>query len=129
MKKLIALAVCICGIFCHCSSQQNKYQTIKSSEFEKLTKDSTVQILDVRTQDEYKSGHIKNAINIDISNPQFDRLIDEKINKNHPVAIYCRSGRRSANASGKLSAKGYTVYNLADGIIGWAESGYPSENY
>ncbi len=39
------------------------------------------------------------------------------------IAIYCRSGRRSANAAGKLAAEGYSCVNLKGGIIAWKDAG------
>ncbi|MBF0926939.1 MAG: rhodanese-like domain-containing protein [Clostridiales bacterium] len=75
-------------------------------------------IVDVRTPDEYKEGHIPNAINIPnetINETVYDKLQD----KNQLILIYCRSGSRSRQAAYKMQKLGYT--NLVDfgGIINW----------
>lgn len=75
-------------------------------------------ILDVRTEAEYRGGHIKGAVLLPL-----DRLEDEAervlTDKNAEILVYCRSGRRSAEAGTILTALGYT--NVADfgGILLW----------
>lgn len=75
-------------------------------------------VLDVRTEAEYKSGHIKGAVLLPL-----DRLEAEAESvlpdKNAEILIYCRSGRRSAEAGEIMSALGYK--NIADfgGILLW----------
>ena len=76
-------------------------------------------IIDVRTPEEYKEGHIHNAININVDNADFETQI-QKLNKNKSFLVYCRSGRRSNNAIQKMIKLGfYKVYNLDGGIIAW----------
>lgn len=72
----------------------------------KIVVDDTSKIIDVRTEKEYKEGHLKNAINIPHSE------IREKINahvkdKEEKIILYCRSGRRSAIAKKILEEMGY----------------------
>lgn len=75
-------------------------------------------IIDVRRPDEYAEGHIKDAINI----PN-ESIIDtppiELPDKDKLILVYCRSGRRSKDASGKLANMGYTNINEFGGIIDW----------
>lgn len=74
-------------------------------------------ILDVRTKEEYENGHIKGAINI----PN-EEIFDEDIlneNLDTPILVYCRSGRRSLNASAKLGLLGYTKIYEFGGINTW----------
>jgi len=75
-------------------------------------------IVDVRTPDEYKEGHIPNAINI--PNETINETVYNKLkDKNQLILIYCRSGSRSRQAAYKMQKLGYT--NLVDfgGIINW----------
>ena len=69
-------------------------------------------VVDVRTEAEFKAGHIKNAINIpneEIEYNQPEELPDE----DQPILVYCRSGHRSIHASLKLHFLGYkNVYDL-----------------
>lgn len=78
-----------------------------------------VQIIDVRTQAEYQSGHLFDAENIDVNSPEFEALI-ENLDKNKPVCVYCKSGGRSAKAAKILEQKGFKkVYDLKGGIVKW----------
>ena len=85
--------------------------------YEKMQNEKVI-IVDVRTPEEFKAGHIKNAINIDLytmSGTQPKKLP----NKEAAILIYCQSGARSANAAKQLAKLGYT--NLFDfgGIMNW----------
>lgn len=93
-------------------------RTLPEAGFKKVIADKTVQLIDVRTPDEYKQGHIKRAVNIDVKNAAFDTEI-RKLNPGLPVAVYCRSGGRSKIAAGKLAAMGFQVFELEKGINGW----------
>ena len=94
------------------------YHKISAEEAKKMMDKGGVTIVDVRRQDEYDQGHIKDAIlvpNETISDTQPEALPD----KDAVLLIYCRSGRRSAEAANKLVAQGYTqVYDFG-GIIDW----------
>lgn len=94
---------------------------LSAVEFEKgiINKDS-VQLLDVRTAGEFKSGHIKNALLADWKDEnEFTRRIGF-IDKDRPVYVYCLAGGRSAAAAAKMRAMGYhQVYELKGGINAW----------
>lgn len=77
------------------------YQGLQS-----LIADSSVIVLDVRTADEYGDGHIERAINIDVKKDDFLQKAKAAIPADKTIAVYCRSGRRSANACGKLRLGG-----------------------
>lgn len=80
-------------------------------------------LLDVRTPEEWAEGVIPNAEKINYHGGDFESQI-EKLDKTKPVFIYCRSGRRSANAANVLKGKGFTkIYNLNGGILDWINSG------
>ena len=75
-------------------------------------------ILDVRRADEYAEGHIPGAINVaneDIG----DEMPSELPNLDQVIYVYCRSGRRSKEASSKLAALGYTNIYEFGGILDW----------
>ncbi len=79
-------------------------------------------LLDVRTPQEFASGHIPGAINISI-----DELTGRlsEVPQDKPVVLYCRSGNRSNQAAQILDRAGYTqIYDLG-GIINWVQQGYP----
>jgi L-ascorbate metabolism protein UlaG (beta-lactamase superfamily)/rhodanese-related sulfurtransferase len=84
-----------------------------------------VVILDVRKADEFAEGHIKGAVLIDQFQSDFMEQAKAKLPMDKTIAIYCRSGRRSANAAGKLADIGYKCVNLKGGILAWKEAGMP----
>lgn len=90
------------------------------AEFKEFIKDTSVVILDVRTAEEYNQGHIDSSINIDFYSNTFAEDVIKAIDKNKKIALYCRSGRRSASAAEKLSPLGYNVVNLLGGYLDWA---------
>ncbi len=85
-------------------------------------------ILDVRTESEYNSGHLVDAIVIPVD--VLESRIGELNNyKNTEIIVYCRSGSRSEQASEILVEQGFTkVYNLLGGITAWTNVGYPVES-
>ena len=78
-----------------------------------------VQLVDVRTPEEYSEGHIKGAENIDFFADNF--LVQfEKLDKDRPIYIYCRSGNRSSKVAAKLSEAGFSrIIDLKGGYKAW----------
>ncbi|WP_027067550.1 rhodanese-like domain-containing protein [Maribacter sp. Hel_I_7] len=75
---------------------------------------------DVRTASEFNSGHIKKAINVDVFNAGNFNKYFEKLDKDKPVYVYCRSGARSQKAARKLLKLGFSqVYDLKGGYSAW----------
>lgn len=95
------------------------YKNINNKEFTEGLNQSNSVLIDVRTPEEFHSGHLKNALNIDIMGPSFLDKINQ-LDKSKSYYIYCRSGGRSASACGAMASWGFSnLHNLADGIIGW----------
>lgn len=79
-----------------------------------------VQLVDVRTSKEYNGGHIKNALNIDFFNATNFKKSFEKLDKDKPVYLYCRSGARSLKAARRLVDMGFSqIYDLKGGYMRW----------
>lgn len=117
------VCVFLFGMMACSSKPKDKFTNLSSDEFERLIEDRNVQRLDVRTVAEYSEGHIPGSININILDDNFSSAADEVLDKSLPVAVYCKSGRRSRNAARLLVRKGYTVYNLDKGILNWIDLG------
>ena len=84
-----------------CKDQMAQSTIISVEEFKTMVLDKDVQLVDVRTQDEYNDGYIDDAINIDYyEEDTFIQKFDQ-LDKNKPIYIYCRSGNRSQKA-GKI---------------------------
>lgn len=122
MKKFLTLLLAVLGLNTACSQNYENYDV---KEFAELITDSNVVILDVRKTDEFAEGHITGAILIDQFQSDFLEQAQVKLPKDKTIAIYCRSGRRSANAAGKLADVGYKCVNLKGGIIAWKEANMP----
>ena len=87
---------------------------------EKLASAPNVQLVDVRTPEEYQEGHIEGAANIDFLDPLVFEEEFAKLDRNKPLMIYCRSGGRSAEAAEKLEAMGFKeIYDLEGGYLQW----------
>jgi rhodanese-related sulfurtransferase len=100
--------------------QSEKFEVLGVTDYKAAVINKDVQLVDVRTPREYRSGHLGNAINIDFyKNKQFVEAF-ETMNKEKPVYIYCRSGVRSAKAAHKLISMGFKkIYDLKGGILNW----------
>ncbi|MEA1785923.1 rhodanese-like domain-containing protein [Arenibacter sp. GZD96] len=78
-------------------------------------------VIDVRTPEEYQQGHLPNAININWYDADFAEQFSA-IDKNETIYIYCKVGGRSAKATEKLDALGFSkVINLDGGYDGWSK--------
>ena len=99
------------------------YKDLTVNEFETmLSQDQTAQLVDVRTPEEFKENHLPTAINIDWRGEGFSEKA-QKLDKARPVLVYCRSGRRSAEAAATLDGIGFKTYNMKGGILAWTAVG------
>lgn len=101
---------------------------ISVQDFAKGISRNNIQLLDVRTQNEYNSGHLKNAFLVDwIDKQAFSQRI-QYLDKNKPVYTYCLSGGRSQAAAQWLQQQGFKeVHNLDGGMIAWKNENEPVE--
>jgi rhodanese-related sulfurtransferase len=91
---------------------------------EKNTGNESFVILDVRRPDEYASGAIEGAINIDYSDPDFSTQIGAR-DRERTYLVYCKSGVRSSNAANIMEDLGFKkIYTLEGGIDAWQSAGY-----
>jgi rhodanese-related sulfurtransferase len=82
-------------------------------------------VLDIRTPQEFQDGHIEGAINIDYRSATFNADLD-RLDKAKTYFVYCRIGRRSAEAIGIMIQKGFTnIYRTPGDIIAWTAAGLP----
>lgn len=86
---------------------------------EKLETTTNVQLVDVRTPEEFNSKHLESAVNIDYNNSTFETEI-AKLDKTKPTFVYCLSGGRSSSAVAKMQELGFTeLYNMDGGMMKW----------
>ena len=125
MKKVILCILVFCMIISGCSNTNNsekeadtmKISTVTVSEVKEISdnykEEDKVRILDVRTQEEFAEGHIKNALNIPL-----DEISEVSFEKDLELIVYCRSGARSEQAALILKDLGYTVKDMG-GLNNW----------
>ena len=123
MKKVIACLLASLGLNTACA--QASYENADVKGFAVLMNDPNVVVLDVRSAEEFKEGHIEGSLNIDQAQNNFIEKAKATIPIDMTIAVYCRSGRRSANAAGKLAAEGYKCMNLKGGILAWKGAKMP----
>ena len=126
-EKLHCLFLLSSLSFLACNSTAQQPINISISDFEKGIAQPQIQVLDVRTNGEYNSGHLPNAFLADWNNQQqfIERV--RSLDKTKPVYTYCLSGARSGAAAKWLKENGYTVYNMEGGISAWKRAGKPVE--
>ena len=123
MKRILACLLAALGLTTACG--QGNFENTDVEGFAMLVADTNVVVLDVRTAAEFAEGHIQGAILLDQGQPDFVEKVKTTLPVDKKIAIYCRSGRRSANAAGKLGDVGYKCVNLKGGILAWKEAGKP----
>lgn len=123
MKTLFAGICLFFSTLFSCQQKGGDFKTVPADEFATVIADPEVQRLDVRTVAEYSEGHIPGSMNINVLDKEFEAVADSTLQKDKPVAVYCRSGKRSKKAAAILSGKGYKVYDLDKGFVGWEEAG------
>lgn len=122
----IFLTACVTSLLMSCI-QHSTHQKLSPEAFDEKLHEAgpTPALIDVRTAEEYNSGRLEGAINLDYNDPDFESNILQ-INKTKPVFVYCEAGGRSREAAEILHKAGFNeVYDLQGGIIKWAKDGKP----
>ncbi|WP_431136441.1 rhodanese-like domain-containing protein [Psychroserpens mesophilus] len=125
MKKIsIVLSLIFALSLTNCEKEtHSEIKVISPEEMQTLLELDDIQIVDVRTPEEYREGFIANSQNIDFNSPTFDEDIS-KLDITKPVILYCKSGGRSAKCSKKLKEAGFVkIYDLKGGITQWKFKG------
>ena len=118
MKNFSFIAT-ILLIFSSCDNTSDKFEILEYMEFKNQIVNN-VQLVDVRTSEEFNAGHIEGAINIDFKNDEVFYQSFQRLDKKNPVYVYCRSGNRSKKSADKLLEMGFSkVYDLKGGYIDW----------
>lgn len=92
--------------------------------FQKINNEN-VQLVDVRTDEEYSKKHLKNSIHINWNDKENFDALASKLDKKKPVYVYCLSGGRSNKAAQYLTEKGFEVFDIEGGIMKWETANLP----
>lgn len=122
MKKYIILLGAFLfsvGIF---AQEKTASRVIGPAEYkEQINYSEKVQLVDVRTPEEFSEGHIAGAENINFHDEDFLQQFED-LDKGRPLYIYCRSGKRSSKAAEKLTALGFEeIIDLEGGFLSWSQ--------
>ena len=100
---------------------------VNAKEAQKLVAEKKVVVLDVRTPEEFKEGHITGATNIDFRATDFQKRIGE-LDKSKTYLVHCAAGGRSTQSLPILKKEEFkSVYHLDGGFNGWKKEGLPIE--
>lgn len=126
MKNTIFLVFVLIMSFSSCTSSDNgEIIEITTDEMHSYLKMEAVQLIDVRTPEEYDQGTIAEAQNIDFLSPTFDLEI-ENLDKDKPVLLFCQKGGRSAKCAKKMKDLGFKkIYDLTGGFSKWEHENTP----
>ena len=128
MRKLFTFIIGLLGLNAFSACANANYGNENVDAFDSLINQKGIIVLDVRTASEYAEGHIPGAVNIDVKQDNFMTQVEKLLDKSKTIAVYCRSGRRSANAADMMTQRGYKVVNLKGGILAWKAENKPVNN-
>jgi len=104
-----------------CSPSKDSSFVLNPGAFKAKIENDNVQLIDVRTSEEYNKGHIKGAKNIDYFSDSFGVSIG-LLDKKYPIFIYCKSGKRSSRSAASFKAVGFdSIYQLKGGYLNWKD--------
>lgn len=126
MKTLILIfSLFIFGSYSNAQNVSTVKKLTATELQQKIQKNNALQIVDVRTPGEFKKGHIRNAMNIDINGSEFKNQL-AALDKTKPVFVYCLSGGRSKSAVNYMQKNGFTeIFELPGGMIEWRSENLP----
>lgn len=110
----------------NCSNQQSNEFLLTAKDYSKKIESlPNAPIIDVRTPEEFKTGHIAKAVNFNWNGDKFLSQI-AKLDKTKPVFVYCHAGGRSNAAASKMRSIGFKkVYDLSGGLTNWKAASLP----
>jgi rhodanese-related sulfurtransferase len=115
-------------IHSHFGDHISGFASLQPSDAVRLMNDGAF-ILDVRSVDEFRSGHLTGAKNLPLSDIA-QKLDSISAHKTEPTIVYCESGMRSSRACGQLVKAGFTnLHNLSGGVSAWRAANLPLAKY
>ncbi|MHA7941827.1 rhodanese-like domain-containing protein [Formosa sp. 3Alg 14/1] len=125
MKKISILICFILLVLTSCNHQKKGViEVVTAEEMQSLIHLDDVQLVDLRSKkDRLLQGYIENSQHIDFNSDTFESDI-ENLDKSKPVALYCNSGKRSAECAEKLIEAGFVkIFDLKGGVSEWKHKG------
>lgn len=129
MRKLLFIAaLAVSSVSCSNTQAQKSVTKITAEQLKKTVEtEPNIQLIDVRTPDEFKGGHVKHAVNIDWRGNDFAKQT-EALDKSKPTYVYCLSGGRSGQAVASMEKQGFTnIIEMGGGMMEWRNKGLEEE--
>ena len=127
----VLFAIVLIGVFassCQSKSENPINNVVVDAARDLITKDETVIVLDVRTPNEYVTGHIEGALNINITETDFSERVS-KLDRDKTYIVHCSANvenGRSAKSLEIMSSFGFEkLLNMEGGIVAWEQNGHP----
>lgn len=122
MRTTLTILLLLLSFSCLSQEEKGIYSIdIQSVKTDVIGKD--VQLVDVRSEEEYYKGHIDDAININIADTEKFTAEIQKLDKTKPVYVYCHSGVRSRRAGKLMQELGFTsIYDFTGGWSVWSQN-------
>ena len=127
MKAILLIPLILAVIAPHLPAAEAKpsVKNVGVEEFDKLRAEKNAVVLDVRTETEFKAGHIPGAINLDFQSADFQKKVAE-LDKSKTYLVHCAGGVRSAKACTAMDKIAFTnLVNLEPGFRAWEKAGKP----
>ncbi|MBK9383155.1 MAG: rhodanese-like domain-containing protein [Chitinophagaceae bacterium] len=110
----------LCSTVCVQAQDNTAGKTVSQNKFQRLIKKKNTILLDVRTEVEYKAGHIPGSLQIDFLKTEDFKKQVAVLDKSKPYLLYCRSGKRSKDAMTVMKEMGFTkLFDLQGGFNSW----------
>lgn len=107
--------------------EKPKVEKIGVDEFDHKRQEKDAVVLDVRTPEEYKAGHVPGAVNLDLHDPQFADKVAH-LDKSKTYLVHCAKGYRSNMASTKMAEMGFiNLFDFHGGFTAWENAHKPIE--
>ena len=98
------------------------FQNLTPAQFAEGLRQPGAVLVDVRRPDEFATGHLPDAVNLEVTAPDFGQRV-AALDKTKPTFVYCRSGARSVKAAAQLTTAGFAqVSNLLGGVLDWPDT-------
>lgn len=126
MKQFLVSVAMVLGLMLQGCNASDEIAVASPADTAAWASSGEAVIVDVREQDEWDAGHIEGAIFIPLGQLE-KRIAELDAYKGQTVILQCRSGRRSAAATGILTKAGFEkAHNMTGGILAWSKAGLPT---
>ena len=121
---LALFAIVVMLIVSEIQQRLSRVKEVSPAEATRLLNHENATMIDMRTDKDYREGHIVNAVNVPTGNADIPATQNKY--RERPVIVYCQRGQRSIAFCNKLSKQGFTsVYNLKGGVLAWQKAELP----